>query len=234
MGLDGVEIVMEVEERFGISIADDEASKAETVGQLASLVTSKLPPADTVACHTARVFYRLRRDLIGRIGVARADVRPEAETLTLLRRGTTDTRTAWRATEAAVGLQLPPLELPRPLFYALVATWLSVPASLIWLAAGTGGWPVRLLLSAASVVLAVLATIGTRPWETIVPVGSRTFGGFVESIARRNVGRLIGETRAWTEEDVLGAIREIVAEHMRLDPAKVTRDARFVQDLGVS
>lgn len=42
MGLDGVEIILRVEELFGIEIGDEEASKVERVGQFYELICSKL------------------------------------------------------------------------------------------------------------------------------------------------------------------------------------------------
>jgi acyl carrier protein len=46
MGLDIVELVMAVEEKFGISIDNEEAAKALTVGDLKRLVRAKLDVAD--------------------------------------------------------------------------------------------------------------------------------------------------------------------------------------------
>lgn len=46
MGLDAVEIILRAEELFAINIADEEASKVETVGQFYELICFKLniPP----------------------------------------------------------------------------------------------------------------------------------------------------------------------------------------------
>ena len=45
MGLDLVELVMAVEERFGITLTDAEAEKAETPAKLIDLVVSKVQTA---------------------------------------------------------------------------------------------------------------------------------------------------------------------------------------------
>ncbi|GAA6152175.1 hypothetical protein [Pseudoteredinibacter isoporae] len=42
MGLDTVELVMWVEEEFGITVSDDEASVTYTVGDLAELIAQKV------------------------------------------------------------------------------------------------------------------------------------------------------------------------------------------------
>ncbi len=45
MGLDGVELVMAVEDRFGVKLPDSECSHVRTVADLAALVIAKLPRA---------------------------------------------------------------------------------------------------------------------------------------------------------------------------------------------
>lgn len=57
MGLDGVEIVMKVEDAFGIGIADSEAEKIVTPAQLIALVLSKVDRTPQPACLTQRAFH---------------------------------------------------------------------------------------------------------------------------------------------------------------------------------
>src|SRR5664280_544509 len=60
MGLDAVELVMAVEEKFGISISDEEASNAPTVGDLEKLVRARLEIADADSCLSQRAFHLIR------------------------------------------------------------------------------------------------------------------------------------------------------------------------------
>ena len=61
MGLDSVELVMRVEERFGIEIHDSEAEPIRTPGMLVDLVFSKLQTGPQNYCASQRAFYVLRR-----------------------------------------------------------------------------------------------------------------------------------------------------------------------------
>lgn len=79
MGLDGVELVMECEQEFGISIPDADASAVRTPGQLAMLIIKlmrqdggRLPAS---ICPSASLFYDLRRKLVSD-GVQRDHIRP--------------------------------------------------------------------------------------------------------------------------------------------------------------
>lgn len=80
MGLDTVELVMEFEDEFGISIPDADAEKIITVGDSVEFIISELhkkpdrPPIDT--CSSARIFRRLRAGLQATFDVPRGAVRP--------------------------------------------------------------------------------------------------------------------------------------------------------------
>ena len=67
MGLDCVEIVLEVERTFNIRIADADAERTELVGEFHNLVWSILQkegrPVEE-ACLTQKTFYKLRRQFM--------------------------------------------------------------------------------------------------------------------------------------------------------------------------
>ena len=61
MGLDGVMIVMEVEETFGIQIADADARGLRTPHMLSEFVANRVQALPDEFCSTQQIFYRLRR-----------------------------------------------------------------------------------------------------------------------------------------------------------------------------
>lgn len=78
MGLDGVELVMAVEDRFGVKLRDSECSRVRTVADLAALVIAHLSRPSASSCPSAKAFYDLRLLLGSEGDVPRGKVRPGA------------------------------------------------------------------------------------------------------------------------------------------------------------
>jgi hypothetical protein len=108
MGLDTVELIMEVEETFALNISDTEAQKIRTVGDLVRLAQSKADKRPGLACATSRMFYRLRRELQHVFPIPRDRLRPGAKWAALI--PASSRRRVWRRLRAA-GLELPPLRV---------------------------------------------------------------------------------------------------------------------------
>src|SRR5688572_32218043 len=103
MGLDTVELVMEIEDAFGITIPDEDAEKIETIGQTAAYVVGRLRLMAPVTearswksrsyCATSRAFYQLRSELRSRFGIPRRLVMPTSRIGELVR--SRSQRTRW-------------------------------------------------------------------------------------------------------------------------------------------
>jgi acyl carrier protein len=76
MGLDAVELIMRVEEEFGIEITDGEAGQAATVGELHKLVVSKIEPQSLKVCLTSAAFFRTRRAFMDALSIPKDRIRP--------------------------------------------------------------------------------------------------------------------------------------------------------------
>jgi hypothetical protein len=106
MGLDVLELVMKIEERFGVTILDERAERITTVGELYVFLLEQGRKNAPTPCPTSRAFYRLRRALVADAGVDRAQVRPAVAVRDLF---PAEVRpTAWPRLAATLGLTSPP------------------------------------------------------------------------------------------------------------------------------
>jgi hypothetical protein len=64
MGLDAVEIVMEIEEAFDIHLEDAEVQRISTPRDMIEVVMSKVAQADAEGCLTQRALNLLRAALL--------------------------------------------------------------------------------------------------------------------------------------------------------------------------
>ena len=79
MGLDGVELLMAVEEEFQIAISDSEASECTTVGKLVELVHSRLRHTTKDPCPSQHSFYLARQKLITLLHIPRSVIKPDTK-----------------------------------------------------------------------------------------------------------------------------------------------------------
>ncbi len=106
MGLDSVEILVRVEEYFGISIPDREAEKILTVQDFADCVFTKVTINPTEKCKSQMLFYKLRTYFTDKQGLNKWQIRPDSKIRDLL---TGDLKTTWTEIEKDLKLHLPTL-----------------------------------------------------------------------------------------------------------------------------
>jgi len=107
MGLDTVELVLDVEESFGISLPDEECQKVTTVNDLHQLVQPKLDQADQKKCLTSAIFYRVRKVIADVIGVDKRTLKPDTVLQELL--PIESRREWWTSISQKLALKLPEL-----------------------------------------------------------------------------------------------------------------------------
>jgi acyl carrier protein len=231
MGLDGVEIVMAVEDAFDITIENSEAEKCPTPGQLIELAMSKVATTTTQICLTHRSFNLLRGFLVSRYSLGRKTIRPD----TLL-------STAFPTERRFAGLQQLSADLaiqPCPPLVRPLGLKLSISA--IALAAGVGAAvpfahspiPIWIPASLTAIGTAVLGVFVTRTFCTEFPDELSTVGHLARWIMTHKPDLATAETTGWTREQVAARVREIVIQNLCCE-STYREDARFIQDLGLS
>jgi len=247
MGLDGAEILMEVEDVFEIDIDDDETigEGDVTVGDLYRHILGKLRAKGEVIdldasakCLSSAAFHVFRRGLCSEFCLDRRQVRPSTRMDDLVPKA--DRHRRWRALGERLELELPALERHRAVIKAIGGA-----ATLIFaagLALVYAGWvpPVAILaFTAGSVGSAVLALAVMRPLAIHFPISMQTVRGMVLRILAANWTRITAMAELTDTgsgghlDEVWETLRSIVAEQLNIPPEQVTKRARFVKDLGV-
>jgi acyl carrier protein len=217
LGLDTVELVLALEEEFGLQIPDDAATRLTTPGEVADYLCTRLRMHSDDPCPSQRGFYQLRKAITRRWGRARAEIRPDTPLDPLLRGGA---RKKWQALGEELGCALPRLRRSRLLFWGVVvgvpaqcAAWLVIPGAALT-------WPAMVF-----VMLFLTLNVATRAWGTEPPRGATTVGHLTRWITSV-------ETGIYSREQVLARVIRVTSEQLNIPMEDIRPNSRFVQDLG--
>jgi hypothetical protein len=220
LGLDGslddVEMLLDIQSAFGVTIANEEAAKLYTVGDLFDLLRAKISP-DMAArkCATAMAFYRLRRAL-GEHGIS-ARARPDAK-LTALKFAYT--KKFVTTLEEKSGLKLPAPALRWTGFIGVLAVLAAIVFSLLLLIIGIGlsysywntDWIGRAM---AMLLLGVLPAGLLAIWldPGCLPQDCATLGALAEKTAQRSFGLLVDQGADRSDHRIWQTLTGVLLHH---------------------
>lgn len=223
MGLDGIELILAVEEEFKIAISDDDAVQCVTVGKLVDVVHSRLRHSAAEPCASQHGFYIVRRILMDVVALDRSQIKPETRLEDLIDRS--HRREVWRKVMGFVADQKTTWHsLVRPKWLNLLLV-LVLPGLVCFGIVIFTWWSFVMALPVA-MVIAFLGFWITAPFKQEFP---RKFT-YVKDLIK--FVRTL-DSRTWTKEDVFQKIRSITVEQLGVKESQVTLETDFVKDLGV-
>jgi acyl carrier protein len=227
--MDAVEIVMDVEDHFGITIQDAEANQIRTVGDLVALVHTRIAAAHRDVCPAIPAFLALRQVVRGAVGDASLRIRPSQRVASVL--SSSQRRVLWKQLSEVMGS--PPSGLRRP---KLLRRLLVAMSCAVLLAALFSAWPINIALWPLTMFVGVgviaLLHFVTVPMRSVPPEGWTTFG----EITARIIGLHAATKRIdrCSPEAVLDELRPLLIQTLGVDATDIVPSARFVEDLGMS
>ena len=84
MGMDSVELVLEIEETFGIEITDEQAERMSTPRDVVDFVMGEVPTIAGDRCTTRAVFSQLREGLAQTLGAKHDELRLDTKISSLV------------------------------------------------------------------------------------------------------------------------------------------------------
>lgn len=124
MGLESVELLMEVEKTFDIQVPDSEAKSIKTVGDFYNSVWDKIKDKENKKCMSAMVYYRFRKLIVSKIGIQNKDLKLDTDINDLIPREIRKSK--WIEIQTDFEYKLPSLDLPQRLNRLLTIIKLSI------------------------------------------------------------------------------------------------------------
>lgn len=106
MGLDSVELILAIEEEFGIEIPYDELSSVATVGDVYEMVKAQVSSVEPVVCLSQKIFYQLRKALSENYGIDCRVITPSSRLADFLSRK--ELQEGWPFLKLFIDLKAPP------------------------------------------------------------------------------------------------------------------------------
>lgn len=222
MGLDGVELIMAVEEEFKISITDEEAYQCETPAKLTDLVFARLRKAENDICSSQHGFYIVRKAIMNNFNVKRNEIKPDTKLIDVI--GNKSRKKYFKKLVEAVteGKAIfAPFKRPKWV-KVLMLSILSIFFLLV------------LYKTHYDFALSIIFTC----IATLIMIGMTSFlcYEFPDKFKTvKDLIRIVGslDTGVWKREDVYTKIKELVVEQLSVKEEDVHPDSHFVNDLGM-
>ena len=178
MGLDSLYLVMEVEERFGISIRDEEAQNIIRVEDLYQLVISRVKARKLLACPSWTAFISVRNAVREVMDDAKLRIRPRQRIVDVV--PSRLRHALWKNMRAQLGFSFPDLRRPYWMQVALlVASILLVQMAFLVITIDLKILPLSLLVAIAC---SFFLFMFTRPWCVMPPKTMSTFGDLTRNV----------------------------------------------------
>ena len=234
MGMDGVELVMAVEEAFDIRIEDAEAERLLTPRQLIDLVMEKVANVETGFCLSQRAFNLLRRHMVQRLGFKRHEITPTARLSNLIPKQ--HRKEFFRECGAQLGSGAAPTLVAPGWFHILMVVFAfsAGAAAAVPMARRLGPEFAMLFFLVVAAMAGVAGMLLSRSIANEFPAKRFRRSASCPIWIRRNKPDLaVKQQTAWTRDQVAARVREATIKVLGCEQ-NYSEDARFVQDLGLS
>nr|WP_035275702.1 hypothetical protein [Desulfogranum japonicum] len=222
MGLDGVELIMAIEEKFQIVIKEDEAYNVQTPDDLTNLVFSKLRKVGSQYCSSQQSFYIVRRKIIQRFGVKRNSIKPNTKLVDLVDKKNRK-KFLKEITRDLSSNDVVCLEFNKPKYLQKI----RLSSSLIVFAISLYIFEYQVGLSFLIIFFYLgLFSMITEPLKNEFPDNFQTVADLVKINASL-------DSTIWSRQEVYDRVKEIVVEQLSVNSELILPNSHFVDDLGM-
>lgn len=233
MGLDSVEIVVDIENAFGIQIPGREAEKIITVGDFHNVVWEHVKDRKSIKCKSQGLFYKLRVLLSDELQIRKQAITPETFLSDII--PIDNRRKLWSGFASKIEYRLPELVLTEPYAIFVIITG----ATLIF---GSLAGSIILIhffyftrwlyfIPFAGILISILISKSLDPKR--IDFEQENFRELVNKISIINYAKL-GVEDGFVRKEVEMIITNVIADKAGLEWNEVTPEKRICDDLGIN
>jgi acyl carrier protein len=232
MGLDSVEILVNVENAFGITISNYEAEKIATVGDIHNVVWRSIQGRQSMRCRSQQLFYRLRYILINKFNATHEGIVPEASLNDVFPKN--NRRLKYRRLQKELNLKLPELVLSPIWARALTVTGIIlIPGMLVAALLLIYGYDrTRWLFLLPGLGLMATVFISNILDAVRVHFKPDKMRDYTQTVLSLNYGTLMQESGINRKEMEI-VINNIIAETVGLELHEISPEKSLTDDLGI-
>lgn len=232
MGLDSIEILLDVENTFDIKIPDAEAQRILTIGEFHEAVWSHLNIRQSDHCNSQVVFYRLRAAICECFSVSRKQVTLQSSPNMLF--PGSNRRKEYKKLQSSLNWVFPSLTLPNPwsrIFGETAAVFLlgSILVELI-LVLFFKYSPLIFLWTIALTGIGLLFSTLIEPFRT--NIDQPDMKSFVNQILALNLKKIM-DGKGISRAEMELVIVNIISNRTGIDLSEITPEKRIGDDLGI-
>ena len=232
MGLDSIELVMEVEKTFNITIPDQEAEKIRTVGDLHTVVWNHLAERHSNRCNSQILFYKLRNNFSEALKIQKKYFTPVTSLNNVFPQE--NRRKKYSEFGKAIDLTLPSLVLTGK-WKSLLNNFglISIAGSFLYAAIFTilfnqSFW--IFLIPVSAIIVTLIFSKLLNPKRIIIEPDS--VRNFTEKTLAINFDTLTKDAGV-NRKEVENVINQIIVDKIGVDWDEIAPEKSFTDDLGV-
>ncbi len=241
MGLDVVELVLDVEDRFGVVIWNEEYEGIRTVGDLHALLLQRIkatlaPQLKYQHCESMRAFLEVRQLLVAEKLAARQDISPSSRLDELL--PVSIRRSTWPKIALQANLGMPSLHFTTPQSLVFEVIPVTTLAALVISSTYSAGFAGAVTSFFAGMTLFAFGSARTLQFKVTIPAdcqtirdiikfhrGSKTASEAVTLRYSNSVSNSVDEAAIWQD------LVKLVCDELGVKPDQVRPETRFIEDL---
>lgn len=223
MGLYFVELIVEIEKKFKISINESEVYHADTVGKLSNVIYQRLRKDAQDPCPSQKGFYILRHHLISEYKLSRSEIKLDTRLDDIIPKKRR--RKMWKSLIKAITNDAKNIDLELNLCLNLIFIYFCPLLVLFFM--------LYFLPWEAFGLAIIVAFMAARIFAWLLTPLRNKFSNNCSTVKDLIPYITTSSTKVWGKDEVYEEIKNLIVKMFTIKPSLITPNSHIIDDLGL-